>query len=221
MISRYRVDGARIEAWVRERNRRILFRSETRVIRRVRGCASRGHTLVTKTLFRAFEQTRDAWGPRARPRASESSASREFERSFASRDASACRPARARPRDPRRVARSKRGCATEGYERGASSHPGRGARKRSARAYPVDGCVPGHGVLVVSVDERHGADSGGVRRARGSVARRTTKVNSVGPTDRNELFQSFTASLRNWAPAESETPKRAKIRHQSRRFRKT
>lgn len=76
---------------------------------------------------------------------------------------------------------------------------GRGARKRSARAYPVDGCVPGHGVLVVSVDERHGADSGGVRRARGSAARRTAKVNSSSAQPTETIQRIFVG--RAFSPA--------------------
>ena len=153
--------------------RRRLSRAQSAI------CAVGGH----ENAFRAFEPVRSASGRRARRGASESSASHAFQRSSASRDASASRRARARPRDPRRAARSKRGCATEGYEARRLIWE-RGARKRNARAHPVEGRAPGHDVLVVAVDERHGADSGGVRRARGSAARRTTKVNSSAqPTE--------------------------------------
>ena len=166
--------------------RRRLSRAQSAI------CAVGGH----ENAFRAFEPVRSASGRRARRGASESSASHAFQRSSASRDASASRRARARPRDPRRAARSKRGCATEGYEARRLIWE-RGARKRNARAHPVERRAPGHDVLVVAVDERHGADSGGVRRARGSAVRRATKVNSFSaqPTETTRGARDWRESL--------------------------
>ena len=166
------------------------LRSETRVASRRRR-SSETRSSVTKTLFARSTDDEGRVGTRARRGTSESSASRAFERSFASRDASVSHRARARGRaTPRRVARSKRDGPPRGTNEARRLIRGRGARKGNARAYPVDGCVPGHGVLVVSVDERHGADSGGVRRARGSAARRTAKVNSSSaqPTETCRIF---------------------------------
>jgi hypothetical protein len=159
----------------------MLFRSETRVIRRVRGCALAVIQWSRKRFF-ARSNRRGTRGDPARDPALRSRARR------------ASSSGRSRRETRRRVAPRARGRAPPGGSlvqnedappRGTNEARrlirGRGARKRSARAYPVDGCVPGHGVLVVSVDERHGADSGGVRRARGSAAGARRKSTRLRP----------------------------------------